>query len=363
MTNDLEEILSAYPIQSTIKEIVPFGNGHINKSFRVITTEKSSPDYFLQEINHHVFRDVDGMMQNIWLVTKYLTDKYEAEEQGSSEDRVLKLVKTTTGSFYYQSGSSYWRLFNFMQNLASYDVPTSTSQVYEGAKAFGGFIRDLDGFDAASLTETIPFFHHMPNRLKIFGGVLKQMDRTLSEEETFEVNFIHEVSAEMCQLQELLDANKLPLRVTHNDTKFNNVLLDTNDHAKCVIDLDTVMPGIIHFDFGDGVRTGTTKMDEDEKDLQLVDVDLELFDAFCHGYLEALREVLSPIEINLLSHSAAMMSFIMGLRFLTDYLDGNKYYKISYEDQNLVRARCQLQLCRQMMKRGKELDIIVNKYV
>lgn len=357
MTTVPEDILKRFDTHGQIDSIKPFGSGHINDSFLVKNADDRFPNYFLQRINHFVFKDVQGMMDNIHAVTEYLANKYQHE----NTYQTLRIVKARDGSLYTKYDEKYWRLYLFVEGLKSIDAPDSPELIHEGANGFGKFMTDLSGFNAHTLNITIPYFHHMPRRLKRLAEVVAQVS-TFTEEEKSEVEFVMAQSEDMCLLQRLQDAGKLPTRVTHNDTKFNNILFDEDNHAKCVIDLDTVMPGLVHFDYGDGIRTSASTCAEDEADLSIVDIDIESFEAFTSGYLEKTKEILTEPERETLLEGALMMTFIMGVRFLTDHLEGNKYYKTAYPNHNLVRARCQLELTRKMLARKPDLVSIVNKY-
>lgn len=357
MSKDLTALMEAFDFRGKVASIEPFGSGHINDSFRVINSDEGEPDYFLQRINHYVFKDVVGMMNNIHTATEFLHKKYRQD----GDFQVLRVVKTKGGALFKEHEDNYWRLYFFISGLQSIDTPDSSQMIYNGARGFGRFLADLDSFDSSVLTDTIPFFHHMPKRLKRFEEVVSEKS-ILTKEESVEVDFVRSVAEEMCLLQHLQDQGDLPTRVTHNDTKFNNILFDTNGEAKCVIDLDTVMPGLVHFDYGDGIRTAASRCAEDEVNLSKVDINPEAFDAFTSGYLRETRSILTSRERETLLEGALMMTFIMGLRFLTDHLEDNVYYKISYPGHNLVRARCQLELTRKMIERKDELVSIVDKH-
>ncbi|MEQ9218358.1 MAG: aminoglycoside phosphotransferase family protein [Cyclobacteriaceae bacterium] len=361
MTDDLRQIISKFDTQGSIEVIKPFGGGHINDSFRAMNTRSQFPNYFLQRINHHVFRDVEGMMNNIQSVTAFLSKKYDEQSFGEDGMLALQIVKTLDGTLYTKLDDSYWRLYLLIEGLQSIDIPSSADIVFEGAKGFGQFIADLHHFDANSLTHTIPYFHHMPRRLKRFEEVVSDVSVDKDEEKQA-IQFVRKVGNELCELQRLLDKGSLPLRVTHNDTKFNNILFDTKNKARCVVDLDTVMPGLVHYDFGDGVRTATCTSTEDEPDLNLVDLNMGFFEAYVAGFLEDTRPILTALEAQTMVEGALMMPFIMGVRFLTDYFEGNIYYKTAYPTHNLVRAKCQLELTRKMLARKADLISIVKKY-
>lgn len=358
----IEGIVQSFSIEGQITDIQPFGSGHINDSFKVTTQENPNPNYLVQRINHKVFPDVEGLMDNIVNVTTHLKRELSKPENSRVDQLVLEPIFTLDGKTHIEQGG-YWRVYTFLDDLKSYDQAQSEDQLYEGAKAFGHFLKLLEDFPKEDLNITIKDFHNITSRLETFSTVSTQKGvKTILSEVKKEVNYIYEVADEMCTIQLLLEAGKIPLRVTHNDTKFNNVLLDENDKGKCVIDLDTVMPGIVHYDFGDGIRSGASIASEDERDLQVIELDMDRFKAFTEGYLDSTRECLTPIEVETLAGSSALFPFLMGVRFLTDYLDGNNYYKIAYPDHNLVRARAQLHLSRLARRQMKELNSIVKKF-
>jgi len=305
---------------------------------------------------------VPGLMRNITEVTTYLKKELAKPENKDVDQQILEPILTLTGdSFVKKNG--YWRMFVFLDELKSYDQAESAEQVYEGAKSFGLFIRLLKNYPAKSLSVTIKDFHNIVVRLENLSNAYDSLeDGTFKQEVEQEIAFIDEVADGMSVFQELANAGKIPIRVTHNDTKFNNVLLDQNDIARCVIDLDTVMPGIVHYDFSDGIRTAACLAAEDERDLSLVDIDLERFEAFTKGFLENTRDMLTQVELDYLARSSALFPYMMGVRFLTDYMQGNTYYKIDYPDHNLVRSRAQLHLAKRILGRMAELESIVRKY-
>ncbi len=362
MKPQLHAIMGQFDMQGIPASILPFGSGHINDSYRVINKDKSKPDYLLQRINHNVFHDVKGMMDNIQGVTNYLYEKYKKAGIEDARQRVLCVIGTKSGDLYVEKDGSYWRLYLLLEGYRSWDVPESNEQIYEGARAFGQFTSDLNEYDATQLNITIPYFHHMPKRLHRFQEVIKDLKK-MSNEELEAISYVKKQADDMCLLQRLLDQGKLPLRVTHNDTKFNNVLFNDDNQARCVIDLDTVMPGLIHYDFGDGARTGTSTASEDETDLSLIDIDTEAFTAYSNGFLDATRTIITKNEAETLVNGATMITFIMGLRFLTDYFDGSKYYKIAHPRHNLERAKCQLELSKKMINRKPDLVSIVNNFL
>jgi thiamine kinase-like enzyme len=357
-----EAIIDKFAIEGKVDKVDPFGNGHINDTFHILNSVEGCPDYLLQRVNHEVFKDVPGMMNNIWQVTEHINKKNDVTENRSEKQETLKLVKTKAGELYSKKeDGSFWRVFDFKKGLKSYDLVETPEQAYEGAKAFGLFFKLLSDFPAEKLTDTIPNFHNIILRLETLKDVIKKYPKGRSLEVQEEIKFVFSIAEQMCQIETLKNDGVIPLRVTHNDTKFNNVLLSPDYKGICVIDLDTVMPGVVHYDFGDGIRTGTTTAEEDEADLNLVQFDINKYEAFAAGYLEKTREILSPVEVENLGISGALFAYIMGVRFLTDYISHDVYYKIGYPSQNINRARCQFELTRKILERLPELNQIAQQ--
>ncbi|MDA0195857.1 MAG: aminoglycoside phosphotransferase family protein [Bacteroidetes bacterium] len=354
---DLNKVADQFKIAGNVGTIEPFGNGHINDTYKVILSDSSLPGFLLQKINHHVFRDIDGLMNNIEKVTTHISQK------SSDKNHALQLIASKNGKPYVKYEEEYWRIYRFMDGLQSHETTNNLQIVYEAGNAFGIFLRDLSGLPADHLTETIKNFHSIEFRItqlkEASGNRLKKYD-------TPDINsFIKKVlvlADKLRTIQKLASAGELPYRITHNDTKLNNVLFNNQGEAKCVVDLDTVMPGLVHFDFGDGVRTSASSAIEDEEDISKVDIDFEKFEAYSNGYLDATREALMPKEVFYLSESGALLSLIMAIRFLTDHLIGDRYYKINYQGHNLVRAKCQFRLAQIIFMRKSDMDRVINKF-
>jgi hypothetical protein len=318
----------------------------------------------LQKINHNVFKDVDLMMNNMVLVTNHIKTKIKKSSHPFGQQETLNIIPTLEGKYYHKDDQGfYWRTFEFLKGLKSYDFVETTDQAYEGAKAFGQFLVFLDDFPVQKLGESIPGFHDIILRLKTFQETLGNSYKSREQLCKSEINYVMSLGDRMSQIEKLRIKGIIKERVTHNDTKFNNVLLTKDDVGKCVIDLDTVMPGVVHYDFGDGVRTSAGTSLEDETDFRKIDLDMGKFEAFSEGYLDATRSVLDPVEVDSLALSGPLFSYIMGVRFLTDFLSGDNYYKIEFEDQNLQRARCQLEFTRKMLLRLEDMQsFITNKF-
>ena len=350
--NNLQHIVAQFKIKGRLNLITPIEMGHINLSY-FVQNEGNAPNYFLQKINHSIFKDVDGLMRNIEAVTQHLKKK-------NVDGKVLELIPTNTGELYFGNHEAgYWRLYNYVTNSHSYNLVTEPAIAYEGGKAFGQFITNLADFDAKKLTETIPDFHHLGKRLAKFYTTLERDPANRVETVAAEIKFIADRTESMFRIPKLIEEGKLPLRVTHNDTKFNNVLFNSENKAICVVDLDTVMPGSVLFDFGDAIRTGANTAQEDEKDLSKVDINLPIFEAYASGFIHETKQILNDVELKNLAFSAQFMTYIIGLRFLTDYIDGDNYFHTAYTDHNLVRARVQFKLIEAMEKHGETMNAIV----
>lgn len=338
-------IISHFMIEGNAIEAIPFGNGHINDSYKITVDAPGNPGYLLQKINHTVFTNVPALMDNIRKVTEHLQAKAEGME-------VLSIIPTRERELFLQEGENYWRVYEFIEGARSLEKADTEAQSYEAGRAFGLFLRDLEDLPADDLHITIPDFHNLSKRLQQFWGSLAMLTPERSKAAIEEITFVNEIASDMEQIY--LDAQELPLRITHNDTKFNNLLLDRHGKVRAVIDLDTVMPGYVFYDMGDSIRTGAMTADEDEKDLSLVMVDDKIYESFFNGYLDAAGMKLTHEELLSLPKAGAYMAFIMGVRFLTDFNNGDIYYKTRYPEHNLDRARCQLHVCRLLLEKAKE---------
>jgi len=359
---NLEEISNAinnFKLTGEVRGAIPYGNGHINDTFMILTVDDKGKEhkYILQTVNTNVFKEPEKVMENIRRVTEFLKDKV------STKREVLRLVHTFDDATYYKDKHGYfWRMYKFVKDSLCLDRPNN-DEFYECGIAFGNFQKLLSDFPADTLYETIPDFHNTPKRYENFLKALEADKLGRAENVKEEIEFIKQ-RADFYSV--LLDANKqgiLPLRVSHNDTKSNNVMLDAETHkALCVIDLDTIMPGFSVTDFGDAVRFGASTAAEDEKDLSKVNFDIEKFSIYAKGFLTGCGGKLPNEEIMLLPEGAKMMTIECGMRFLADYLEGDTYFKTDYPEHNLVRARTQLKLVADMENSWNELKDIVKKY-
>ncbi len=356
---NLSQIIQQFHTKGTLKSFAAFGNGHINDTFRVVTDHSSGTEYLLQRINHLVFSPVDRLMANIYKVSSHLKTKNPNDPLAS-----LTLIPTKNRACFYQDDQGqYWRMYLLLNELITYEVAENTQQIFAGGQAFGRFLAQLQDFPVGELYPIIPDFHNVLMRLERFQQALEQADPLRKAAASTYSTYLLQQAPLMSQIHHLGGKGEIPLRVTHNDTKFNNVMLDHQGNGRCVIDLDTVMPGYVHYDFGDGVRTSITTVPEDEPDLNKIQIDSARFRAFAEGYLSQTASLLNPIEIQYLGLSGALMAYIMGVRFLTDYLMGDVYYKIHFPEHNLQRAISQLTLTQKIIEQRPALDQIINSVV
>lgn len=355
-SENLKQIAAKF---DTYDKIEPYGDGHINDTYVALSQKR----YILQKINTNIFTKPEQVMHNILLVTEHI--KKKLTEQGEYRDgAVLSLIPTLDGkAFYRAENGDCFRMYKFIENSSSYSKADSPKTFYNAAKGFGKFFALLSDFDASLLYETIKDFHHTPLRYEAF-------EKAVSEDKCGRAHIVEtEIQAAVSRrsmvsvVTDLIESKDIPLRVTHNDTKLNNIMLDDKTgEPVCVIDLDTVMPGSILYDFGDSIRFGASSAAEDEHDLDKVYCDMELFEAFTRGFLEQTAKFLTQKEIELLAFSAKLLTYECGIRFLTDYLNGDTYFKTHYENQNLFRARTQLKLVADMEAKSDVMQDIVMRY-
>ena len=350
----MNQILNAFKLDAPVTSCERYGCGHVNETYLVVS--ESGRRYILQKISTRAFHDVPALMQNIISVTQFLKEKTD-DPRG-----VLTLVPTTDGQFFLScEDGSYWRLYDFVEDAVCLQAPETPEDFYQSALAFGSFQQMLTDFPAETLSETIPMFHNTANRFKLFREKLAEdpMGRAASVKEEIEFALAHE--AEASTLVDLQASGELPTRVTHNDTKLNNVMLDaTTKKALCVIDLDTIMPGLSLYDFGDSIRFGAATAAEDETDLSKVEMSLDLFRTYAAGFLSACPG-LTDLEKKLMPLGAKMMTLECGVRFLTDYLDGDHYFKVHRENHNLDRCRTQFKLVADMEKKWAEMNAVIEE--
>ena len=341
----------------------PYGNGHINDTLCVtVSAAQGQRRFIMQRVNRYVFQKPEEVIRNIEQVTEYLRGVI-ASEGGDPQRETLTLVRTKDGkTFTYDEDGELWRMYLFIEDTISRDLPDTTELFALSGEAFGRFQRHMGGFPAASLVESIPDFHNTPARYaQLMDAVARNASGRLGEVEE-ELAFCRAREKDTHALLDALAAGEIPLRVTHNDTKLNNVLLDAKTgRGVCVIDLDTVMPGLAAYDFGDSIRFGANTAEEDERDLSKVQFSLPMYEAFTRGFLSEAGRVMSRREIELLPMGAKLMTLECGMRFLADHLNGDKYFRIHRPGHNLDRARTQFALVRHMEENWDAMLDVVRK--
>lgn len=358
---NIEEIFDQFCFKGHLVDYKVFGSGHINTTYLATYDDGDIRKYIVQCVNTNVFKDADSLMENVFAVTSFLRD--EIKKNGGDPNReTLHFIKTQAGEKYsLDENNNCWRAYRFVDNSKSLDSVSSAEIFGKSGEAFGRFQKYLASFPAETLTETIPNFHNTIWRYdnEFIPAIEKNLSGRLSSC-IDEINFVKARRDDCKRLVDLIDKGELPLRVTHNDTKLNNVMFDndTND-AICVIDLDTVMPGLALYDFGDSIRFGANTCAEDEKDLSKVKINLDYFKAYAKGFLSEAGSRFNQCEIDNLAFSSKLMTLECGMRFLTDYINGDTYFKTDYPEHNLDRARCQFALVSDMEKNMPEMEAII----
>lgn len=360
----ISDIAKQFSIAGNLISSQPYGDGHINDTYALVFENGGvNKRYILQRMNKSVFPDIETLMENVALVTEFLSEKI-AERGGDKERETLTLIRTNEGKTYYTDAEGgCWRAFLFIENTIAYQTVDNAHIFEDTGEAFGKFISGLADFDASSLGEVIKKFHDTRDRYAKFTAALvaDKVGRAASASE--EIKFVKERENYCDKIVGMLERKEIPLRVTHNDTKLNNILIDADSKKPvCVIDLDTIMPGSLLYDFGDAVRFGCSTAAEDEKDLEKVHFDLGLYEAFAKGFLSEIGTSITEKEVENLSTGAILMTFECGMRFLTDYLDGDNYFKTAYPEHNLVRCRTQFKLVSEMEAALDKMNLIAHKY-
>jgi hypothetical protein len=356
-----EGLISKFRIQGNVVSERPFGSGHINDTFKLTTN--TGHNYLLQRINHFVFKNVPGLMNNLVTVTNHLKGKLRDIPGSHPEKETLTLIETDDDKYFaLDDAGNYWRVFVFLSHTKSYDQAETEKQAIEAGKAFGNFQALLSDLDPGLLVETIPAFHHIGSRLAALDKAIALDSAHRLNKVQHELDFVDERREGMQQILTMGAEGILPERIIHNDTKFNNVLLDERDRAQCVIDLDTVMPGYVAYDFGDAIRTIINTAPEDEADLSLIQLNTSLFTAYVKGYMQKATGFLTDAEVASLVPGVLLLPYMQGVRFLTDYLNGDTYFKIHSPWHNLLRAKAQFQLVKKLEDAKETLQNIIMKY-
>lgn len=358
----MKEILKKFAVADELFCYERYGKGHINETYLITCQNKK---YILQKINHHVFFNVEALMKNIYLITEFLKNKI-IKEGGDYTRETLNIILTKDGQTFYhdQEKNEYYRLYLYVKDSLTLQKAIRPELFAESALAFGKFQRWLKSFDATLLYEVIEDFHNTQKRYEHFIQTLKEDKYHRAKNCKEEIGFVLSHEKDCSILVDLLKEGSIPLRVTHNDTKLNNVLLDKNTFkALCVIDLDTVMPGTYLYDFGDSIRFGCNLASEDERNLSKVTFSLDYFQAFAKSYLKEMKDSLNNCEINHLAFASKLMTLECGIRFLDDYLDGDHYFKIHRENHNLDRCKTQFKLVSEMEKYMSKMQEIIHEMI
>lgn len=359
---NINHVLEQFKFKGKLESCDIFGSGHINTTFLATYNEDGKKrNYVIQKVNTSIFPDIDALMNNIFSVTDFLREKIKADG-GNPHRETLHFIRTFDGNKYFKDeDGSCFRAYRFVDNSKAYDTVDSAEVFGKSGKAFGRFQKYLSDFPAESLSEIIKNFHNTIWRYEnefIPAVQADKADRAVNCGE--EIKFVMHRREDCKKLVELIDKGELPLRVTHNDTKLNNVLFDSDsDDAICVIDLDTVMPGLALYDFGDSIRFGANSCAEDDDNYDKVELMLDYFEAYAKGFLSEAGDALNQCEIDNLAFSAKLMTFECGMRFLTDYLNGDTYFKTAYPEHNLVRAKNQFALVADMERKMEQMQQII----
>jgi len=358
---ELLDTVNQFQLEDKILSVEPFGNGHINDTFKV-TDDQGAAKYILQRINHAIFTNVDLLQHNISTVTNHIRKKLIDKGEKDINRKVLQFLPAKDGKLYYFDGVNYWRVCLFIPRSKSVEEITPDSS-YETGKAFGEFHFMLSDLPEGILGETIPNFHNMEFRLQQFHDAIANNTANRLEKVTDLVEEIEKRSIGMCIQEELYRKGELIKRTNHCDTKVNNILFDEDGKVLCVIDLDTVMPGFVLSDIGDFIRTGANTGAEDDENLENVQVDIEIFKAYTRGYMEKATSFLTPIEIKLLPYGGRLLTYMQTVRFLTDYINGDTYYKIDHPEHNLQRTKAQFKLLQSLEEYQEEMDNFMNEWL
>jgi aminoglycoside phosphotransferase (APT) family kinase protein len=361
---DLQAIAACFDLPGRFIDGAPHGSGHINDTFAVRLDDGGNrARYVLQRVNHEVFKDVPAVMENVDRATRHISASLERQDIADRSRRAMMLMPTRDGStFHVTAGGDYWRAFHFIEGATSHDVLTTHDQAYEVARAFGKFQTMLADLPEPPLHETIPRFHDGPDRFRAFMDALERDPLNRAADAGPEIAFLLDNADTFDRLPALVSSGALPLRATHNDCKSNNVLIDdATGEGICVIDLDTLMPGLVLYDFGDMVRTSTCPVPEDSRILDDVQIDLERFKYLTHGYLASAGGLLTSAEKEQLVFAGKVITLTIGARFLTDHLLGDTYFKTHRPDHNLDRCRVQFALVRSIVSQKSAMHAVVEQ--
>lgn len=351
----LKKIYDTFVSSGQFVSATPYGSGHINDTYLVKVDE--DVEYILQRINGNIFKDIPKLVQNKELVCGHIRNRLIRHKVSDITRKYITYFYTDKGKAYHKDyDGNYWTLSLFIKGSKSYDVIPNSQIAYQVGIGFGEFENRISDFDARLLTETIPLFHNVPRRQRELKEALAKASPERIEASKELLEYLKKFDKEMLELQQLKDDGILPLRVTHNDTKANNLLFDHNDHPLCVIDLDTVMPGIVHYDFGDAIRSACNTAGEETRNLDEVSFNRTYFEAFTAGFMEKAKHLFTLKEKRTLARGCTLMTYLQAVRFLTDYLDGDHYYPVTYPEHNLQRTKVQVRLLQDMEKQFDKMN-------
>jgi Ser/Thr protein kinase RdoA (MazF antagonist) len=363
LPHDVQTLSRQFQLSGKYLSAEPYGSGHINDTFRVSYDRGGTVvHYLLQRINHQIFKNPPALMENVRRVTEHIRGKLAAK--GDVSRRALTIIPTRDGELLHRDeAGNFWRTYVFIENARTFDAVETAAQAYQAAKEFGQFQKLLADLPSPPLAETIPDFHNTPKRFAAFEQAIADDKSNRAASVKSEIEFALSRKPIASVLLTLCERGEMPERTTHNDTKFNNVMLDKDtNEGLCVIDLDTVMPGLSLYDFGDMVRTTTSPAMEDERDLSKVEMQMPMFEALVSGYLSTAAEFLTPAERALLAFAGKLITFEQGIRFLGDYLNGDVYYKTHREGHNLDRCRTQFKLVECIERQEEQMNRLSEKY-
>ena len=362
-SNDLEYIINQFEIQGKIINIEQIKKGYINQTYKVETLSEHGNvhQYTLQRINSNVFPDIDALMRNFDLTTRHMA-KHLVLPKAHKRGNVQTLRPTKDGQRYFQDRSGSWRLMTFFDHVYSLDIPDNVEVFYHAGVSFGSFLKAMSTVDACEIAEVIPNFHNTQSRYLDLEAAIARDPQNRVQEVTDEIAFVRAHTDLYGKITNALESGRIPLRICHNDCNLNNILFDEETHLPVVIiDLDTVMPSSPLYDYGDSMRIGTNTAKDDEKDLSKVSCNLQLYEAYARGYLEACGDILTKEELELLPYASLVITAEDGIRFLMDHINGDTYYQISYPGQNLDRCRTQLKLLEDMERKLPMIRQILQK--
>ncbi len=345
-------IAAKFQVNGRVTDVGPFGSGHINETYSVCINGNTKPAYVLQKVNINVFPDIEKLSDNILRTTNHLL-------AAKGNFKVMTLIPTIDNKLWYRTNDGQtWRMLTFIKGSISYDLAPNSYFAYQAGLAYGWFIKTLSSLAEPRLHEIIPGFHSLKLRIHQLNQAIIEDSVNRLHKCNPVVDFYVSRSNEMEQFDGLVGTPAIPLRITHNDTKINNVLFDKNGKAISVIDLDTVMPGVVHYDFGDAIRTIAATALEDETNLELVGINLDLYKSFANGFLQETRQILTSSEMEYLPIAPRIMAYIMGIRFLADYLRGDSYYKVKNPEHNIQRATNQMTLIADMERKRDKMQLL-----